>query len=422
MQSSFLQSIVIFAGKCEIARYGMGQRLGSRGDPDACYVNYMSSTHSTTRWTAEHVAAIASAPIPQMPKITASDVVPAIPGLMLWDMWPVQHYDGSTVIIDGAEIWVIMCAARELHPDARHDVARLRLATYRDGAWQDCGYLLPDDLNPGAREWAGSTVYDSGAGALTLFYTATGRRGESTSSYEQRLFQTSGRFVVSDGTISTARWSEPFENVISDDKHYVIARETEGRPGFIKAFRDPYHFRDPADGRDYLLFTASSKPSQSEFNGVVGIARATSDGFGQWQIMPPLLSADTVNNEMERPVVRFYKGRYYAFWSTQKRTFSPDGPSGPNGLYGMVADTLFGTYRALNGTGLVAANPLDEPLQTYSWWVTADLEVTGFIDHWGLEGRNLQDNPDLVTSQFGGTPAPRFRLALDGDQAQIIAV
>ena len=92
------------------------------------------------------------------------------------------------------------------------------------------------------------------------------------------------------------------------------------------------------------------------------------------------------------------------------------------GLYGMVCDTLFGTYQPLNGTGLVAANPADEPSQTYSWWVTHDLQVAGFIDHWGLNGRNLDDHPDLVISQFGGVPAPLFRLALDADKAHVIGI
>jgi levansucrase len=239
-------------------------------------------------------------------------------------------------------------------------------------------------------------------------------------SFEQRLFQVSGTMVVQDDMVSTADWSDPFENVASDDDHYVVACEVEGRPGHIKAFRDPYHFRDPADGADYLLFTASLKASTSEFNGVVGIAKADGVGFESWQILPPLLSADELNNEMERPVLRVHDGRYYAFWSTQRRTFAPEGPSGPNGLYGMVADTLFGPYRPLNGTGLIAANPLDEPVQTYSWWVTHDLEIAGFIDHWGLNGRSLHDNPELVVSQFGGTPAPRFRIALDGDKAHIV--
>ena len=154
---------------------------------------------------------------------------------------------------------------------------------------------------------------------------------------------------------------------------------------------------------------------------MVGIAVADGDDFAEWTLLPPLLSADTLNNEMERPVLRVHNGLYYAFWSTQRRTFALDGPSGPNGLYGMVAETLFGPYRPLNGSGLVAANPLEEPLQTYSWWVTADLEVAGFIDHWALKGRQLETNPDLVISQFGGTPAPRFHIALDGDKAHIVS-
>jgi levansucrase len=412
-----LQSIVVFAGKMNSVRYEEARNESVRG---SSALNFMSARNKTTRWTARQVAAINSATIPQIPKITASDVRPAIPGLMLWDSWPVQLADGATVEVDGWELWVIMCASRDLHPDDRHDVARLRLAMHRAGEWRDCGYLLPDDLNPGAREWAGSTVYDPATDALTLFYTATGRRGEATRSFEQRLFQTSGRLVVEPGSVSATDWSYPLENIVSDDDHYMIANEAVGRPGFIKGFRDPFHFRDPADGADYLLFTASLKASTSEFNGVIGIARAEGEGLVSWQILPPLLSADEINNEMERPILRFVNGLYYAFWSTQTRTFAPDGPKGPNGLYGMVADTLFGPYRPLNGTGLVAANPLEEPLQSYSWWVTADLEVAGFIDHWGLEGRCLEGNPDLVISQFGGTPAPRFRIALDGDKAHIV--
>jgi levansucrase len=380
-----------------------------------------STSGSATCWTAEQVAALAGADYPEIPLIGAQDAVRIFDGLMLWDLWPVEHLDGSTVILDGWEVWVIMGASSALHPDQRHDVARLRLGLYRDGQWRDCGHLLPEGLNPGTREWAGSSVYDPVTGALTLFFTAAGRRGETGTSFEQRLFQTTGRLALADGSVSVTDWSEPFENVVADEVHYMVTRDNQGEPGFIKGFRDPFHFRDPADGRDYLLFTASLKGSSSSFNGVIGIARATDEDLAGWQILPPLISADGLNNEMERPVMRVVDGRYCVFWSTQTRTFAPDGPKGPSGLYGMVADTLFGPYRPLNGSGLVAGNPPTEPLQSYSWWVTHDLEVAGFVDHWGLRGRSLQDCPELVVSQFGGTPAPRFRIALDGDRAQIIS-
>jgi levansucrase len=384
-------------------------------------LNFMGSTSDgTTCWTAEQVAALAGTNYPEIPLIDAKDAVRIFDGLMLWDLWPVEHFDGSTLVVDGWEVWIIMCASSALHPDQRHDVARLRLALYCNGEWRDCGYLLPEGLNPGTREWAGSSVYDPATGKLTLFYTAAGRRGETGTSYEQRLFQTMGQLSHADGNLSVTDWSEPFENVVADDVHYVVTRDNQGEPGFIKGFRDPFHFRDPVDGRDYLLFTASLKGSASSFNGVIGIAQATGESFSGWQILPPLISADGLNNEMERPVMRCVDGRYYIFWSTQQRTFAPDGPQGPNGLYGMVADTLFGAYRPINGSGLVAGNPAAEPLQSYSWWVTHDLEVAGFVDHWGLQGRSLHDRPDLVISQFGGTPAPRIRLALDGDRAHIV--
>jgi len=112
-------------------------------------------------------------------------------------------------------------------------------------------------------------------------------------------------------------------------------------------------------------------------------------------------------------------GRYYVFWSTQRHTFSPDAVAGPNGLYAMVADTLSGPWRAVNGNGLVAANPLHEPTQSYSWWVTGDDEVWSFVDYWGMAGRALADHPELVRGQFGGTTAPVFRLRYDGDRVAI---
>ncbi len=49
--------------------------------------------------------------------------------------------------------------------------------------------------------------------------------------------------------------------------------------------------------------------------------------------------------------------------------------------------------------------------------MTADLKVYGFVDLWGLRGRTTADDPALLRRQFGGTPAPVLRLALDGDSA-----
>jgi levansucrase len=373
----------------------------------------------TSNWLPGHVAAIEGTKLPAIPLVTAADIHDVLPGFQLWDCWTIDDVEGNVVRFGGWTPWVILCAPRSVHPDLRHDIARLRLMTERDGDWRDHGYLLPDDLNPGSREWAGSTVYDAATGRLTLFYTVTGRRDESSPSFEQRLFQVQGKLSVQGEALQTSDWGVPVENVVADGIDYVIVNQHQGRPGFIKGFRDPFHFRDPADGSGYLLFTGSLQHSEHEHNGVIGIARSCDGKFGEWQLLPPLVSADGVNNEMERPVLRFVDGRYYIFWSTQRKTFAPGGPSGPNGLYGMVADQILGPYRPLNGTALIAPNPAAEPFQTYSWWVDNELQVAGFVDLWNLAGQDPVANPELVIAHFGGVPAPSFGLVLKGDSAQI---
>jgi levansucrase len=370
-------------------------------------------------WSAQHVAGVTGGKCGVIPVVRLDDIVDVLPGFQLWDCWCVETVDGHTVAIDGWSLWVIMCAPRSVHPDLRHDVARLRLMREKDGVWDDCGYLFPDDLNPGSREWAGSTIFDEKNQNLTVYFTVTGRRSEPSRTYEQRLFECTGKLVFENGRPSTTGWKAPLENVIADGKDYLIVDQHEGAPGFIKGFRDPFHFRDPVDDQRYLLFTASLKQSESPFNGAIGVAVADAAAETGWTLLPPLVSADGLNNELERPMMRHFDGRYYLFWSTQRRTFAPDGPNGPNGLYGMVADAVLGPYLPINGTGLVAANPDEEPFQTYSWWVSDSFEVTGFVDLWGLEGRDIAADPALAVRQFGGVPAPRFTLWLDGDRAGI---
>ncbi len=372
----------------------------------------------TSQWCPAHVSAIADLAPHAIPLVTRADVAPIIPGLDLWDLWPVQLIDGSTAQFDGATVWMILSAPLIPDPDKRHDMARIRLATLKDGAWADCGNLLPDGFNIGSREWAGTALYDPATRGLTLFYTAAGYKGEASSSFAQRLFQTTGQLVVENGIAKVSGWSPLEESFASDGEHYVIVNQAEGVPGFIKGFRDPAHFRDPVSGEDYLFFTGSLKQAQSDWNGVIGVARARGGNHDNWELLPPLVSADGLNNELERPVMIHRDGLYYIFWSTQRKVFAPDGPSGPNGLYGMVADSLFGPYRPLNGTGLVAANPDAAPFQTYSWWVTNDLTVHGFVDLIDVAGlSDVVDDPAWRRAHFGGVPSPVFRITLDGDRA-----
>ncbi len=365
------------------------------------------SPSAVARWRPQSIAGS------EIGLIDAAAARPILPELDLWDNWQLAHEDGRLAVLNGRQYWFFLSSPRFPDPGQRHDAARIRLASLGADGWRDLGNVLPDGLNPGTREWAGSAVLHDDGVTVTLFYTAAGRRG-AAQSFEQRIFATAGTL----GLDGPGDWQAPREIIQADSVRYVIAREADGRPGMIKAFRDPAWFRDPATGKCHILFTGSAAWSDDDYNGVVGLATLIGD---EWHLEDPLIEAVGVNNELERPHIMIKDGLYYLFWSTQRRTFSPDSAAGPNGLYAMVANQLAGPWTPVNGNGLVAGNPASEPTQGYSWWVTGEGEVWSFVDHWGMQGRSFEDHPALLRQQFGGTPGPVFRLAFDGARVTIAA-
>jgi levansucrase len=346
-----------------------------------------------------------------------------MPGHDLWDVWPLQADDGSVPLFDGGSIWMVLSAPCLPDPNMRHDCARTRMLYFKDAVWYDCGNLLPDGLNPGSREWSGSARFDAKTSGVTAFFTAAGRAGNGEHSFEQRLFQTDGHLKFVDGLPQVDGWSAPLQSVVNDGTYYIDLAVDQGFPGQIRGFRDPYWFRDPADGQGYLLFTGSLANAQTDYSGVIGIATANdANGASGFTLRPPIVEADGLVNELERPHMFVREGKYYLFWSSQSSVFVPDGPGAPTGLYGMVGDSVTGPFVPLNGSGLVITNPAQEPKQAYCWQVLDTLEVISFVDHWGLQGRSLADHPELNRSHFGGTIAPMLRIEISGDKTRLVGL
>lgn len=368
----------------------------------------------TTVWSPSAVAAIADRPYACAAPIAVGSVAPVLPGYDLWDYWPVQEMDGRTAVIAGGTLQILLSAPVMPDPEQRHARARLRLMHQTGEGWRDLGNLLPDGFSPGSREWSGSAIVSPEHDRVTLFYTAAGHRGEATVSFDQRLFETSAPLHLSGDLPRFGVWSPPVESVQADGVIYAREMSGGGGIGTIKAFRDPAWFLNPSDGAEYLVFAASLAQSTSEWNGAVGVAKREE---GKWTLRAPLITADGLNNELERPHIVRHAGLFYCFWSTQRKVFAGGGPSGPTGLYGMVAHSLDGPWEPLNGTGLVFANPSDAPLQAYSWLVLDDLSVISFVDRPGL----MQEptDPFLARRHFGGTPAVPEKLMLDGASATL---
>lgn len=376
----------------------------------------------TSAWSAHAVAAIADKPFGTLPLIDRAAVVPILPGVDLWDYWPVQERNGRTAVIAGGTLHMLLSAPVMPDPDARHGLARIRLMHQSTAGWRDLGTLLPDGFAPGSREWSGSAIVSPAHDRVTLYFTAAGYRAEAELSFAQRLFECSAPLSVRNGLPGFGAWTEPVESVVADGTVYTREMAGGGAIGTIKAFRDPAWFCDPADGAEYLAFAASLAGSASRWNGAVGLARREG---AQWMLCPPLITADGLNNELERPHIVHHAGLYYCFWSTQRKVFASPGPTGPNGLYGMVAPAISGPWLPLNGTGLVFANPPAAPVQAYSWQVLHDLGVISFVDRPGLapelagELVNEPVDPAVARRHFGGTPAQPVQLVLDGYTARM---
>jgi levansucrase len=376
---------------------------------------------ASSLWTGAHIELLQSTALPQAPLIGGAEAAPVVPGLTLWDVWPVQLDNGDVAAVQGGSLWVVLSAPRRDDPNVRHTEARMRLLLRTNDHWHDCGDLLPDGFAPGSREWSGSTRLDPATGTVTLWFTAAGQRGKPPIDFEQRLFHATGTLDVSGALPHVVNWRGLTQSVLNDGSYYVDLSINQGIPGRIKGFRDPYWFRDPATGQGYILFTGSkpSHLSRSDYDGVIGIAAEQADG--SYTLLPSLIDADGLANELERPHIFVRDGLYYLFWSSQTHVFAPDGPVGPTGLYAMVAPSLFGPYMPLNGSGLVLTNPVSEPRQAYAWQVLPTLDVVSFVDLWGLQGRDAEADAALKAAHFGGTIAPMIKININQKSTQLIA-
>lgn len=371
----------------------------------------MGANATTLTWSRRDLALLDPAYVERMGIFGLHDVVPVLRGLDVWDSWPLADALGNPVAWREGELWFALASPAFEDPEERHGHARVHHFHYLDGCWHHLGATMPEGFTPGSREWSGAARLEGDVAAL--YFTAAGERGESSLTFRQRLFVTRSA-LPPEGSVDFVGWSPPCE-IIGTGGPYQATVQIEGRIGEIKAFRDPFPWRD-MDGSEYLLFTASSATAPRPFNGLIGLA-SLDPATECYVPLAPLVDATDTNNELERPHIVSHGGRLYLFWSTQAKVFAP-GIDAPTGLYGATAETIEGPWTLLNGHGLVMANPISEPFQAYSWWVLPDLRVAAFVDYWGVNDPDAKAKP-VGRKHFGGTFAPFLRLQLDGSRASL---
>jgi levansucrase len=384
--------------------------------------------YESTLWTAAQVARISMTGDKAIP--TIAQLPPKVmPGYWVWDSWPVLTRDNVPARINGNFMIVSLTAPDSVLPGKRHDIAKYRYMISENGAdWTDMGYLFEEGDALGSRQWAGSTIYDAGTRRLTVFYTATGLRGESQLSYAQQMAQASATLTSDNSTVAFTNW-QAHRIILSPDRRWYAQSTGVDEEGIVFAFRDPSYFRDPESGLSYLTFTGRiHNAADQTYNGNVGIAVATDESLNNWRLLPPLVEAPEVNAELERPIVVVLDGRYYMIVSSHTFTFKPP-LFGPEGMYGWTSDSLFGPWEPMNGSGLMLHNPASAPDQTYSYQLLQDRSVLMFVNFIGAPGScgyyagcDDDESARERAQRFGGTFAPSILMNINGTTASVAGV
>lgn len=406
-------------------------------------------------WSVEQAQNITTTDCNTAPIIDPAQVEKIAPDFYLWDSWPLRNPDGSVALVDGYLIMYSLCAPTDVLPGERHGIAKICYSYSTDGVnWTFAGDVFPEGEAIGDRQWAGSAVYLDGK--AYLLYTAVGDQDidEAFEEAQQRVAIAESEIDTSGDEVNFVNWTRNEVVIEADGFFYQVQEQAEG---IIYSFRDPWFFIDPRTGHWYILFegntglypAAESCPeaagtdigsgdytsgsgyggggdddiTAANFNGSVGIAMSPTKDMFQWSILPAILEAQCVNQQLERPHIIYRDDRYYLFFLSHQFTFAPD-LDGPDGLYGFVADELHGDYTPLNGGGLVVANPPEEPFQAYSWVALADGSILSYFNYFNLGGLNLQEvgeQPgEFQRERFGGTLAPTLRVEIDNTSTCLV--
>jgi levansucrase len=392
----------------------------------------------------------------------------------VWDSWTLTDGAAAQPSFKGWEVLFSLVANRNLGFDDRHTYARLgyffRKADIPDeqrpanGGWTYGGLVFPDGASGAIfedqsfshqTEWSGSTrIFDGNK--LRIFYTGVAfyrnEDGANRKPYDPRLVQSEGRIFADENGVWLTGFRDQHDMLQADGKYYQNGEQNE----FFN-FRDPFTFEDPAHpGKTFMVFEgntaakrgdrvcteedmgyAEGDPHAETADEVmdrgahyqlanVGLAVADNKALTEWTFLPPILSANCVNDQTERPQIYIKDGKYYLFTITHRSTYAA-GVDGPEGVYGFVGDGIRSDFQPVNrGSGLALGSPANlnfatgfpfDPdfnqhpgqFQAYSHYVMPDGLVQSFIDTVG------------TTDDFrrGGTLAPTVRVNIEGDSVTV---
>lgn len=392
----------------------------------------------------------------------------------VWDTWPLTDERSNQYSVNGWEVIISLVADRSLGFDERHTYAKLGYfyrrtgipAQFRpeNGGWTYGGLVFPEGVSGRVfedqsfshqTEWSGSTRIYPG-GRVQMFYTAVAfyrdETGQDRRPADARIMMSPGRIHADHRGVWFSGFQEHHELLRPDGRWYQTGEQNP-----FYNFRDPFTFEDPAHpGKTFMVFEGNTAvqrgeracteadlgyqpgdPHAEDLQTVmdnnahlhmanVGLAVAENRELTEWRFLPPILSANCVNDQTERPQIYLEDGKYYLFTISHRTTFAP-GLDSPEGVFGFVGNGIRSDFQPLNrGSGLALGNPTNLNFaQGFPFAPDVNQHPGAFqaYSHYVMPGGLVQSFIDTVGTaenfRRGGTLGPTVRLEITGDTTRV---
>lgn len=407
----------------------------------------------------------------QVPQFDASTIknIPSAKGvdssgnpidLDVWDSWPLQNADGTVANYHGYHIVFALAGNPKIGSDTFIYLFYQKNGDTSIDSWKNAGrvfqpndHLIPNDpiLKNQSEEWSGSATLTSD-GKVRLFYTDRNSWAPDSGHYGKQTLTTAQINVSQPGTDTLkVDGVEDYKSIFDGDgKLYQTVQQGIENAGDNHTLRDPHYVED--NGHKYLVFEAntgtddgyqgdsqlnnrayyggsknffqqerdnllqSSKKNLATLaNGALGIIELNDD-YTLKSVMKPLIASNTITDEIERANIFKMNGKWYLFTDSRGAKMSLDGVDS-NDVYmlGFVSDSLTGSYKPLNDTGLVLQMGLDPNDVTWSYSHFAvpqtqgnNVVITSYMTNRGI-------HPDHQS-----TFAPSFLLNIKGSKTSVV--
>ncbi|RYL97865.1 glycoside hydrolase family 68 protein [Sporolactobacillus sp. THM7-7] len=385
--------------------------------------------------------------------------------LDVWDSWPLQNADGTVANYHGYHLVFALAGDPKDGNDTSIYLFYQKVGETSLDSWKNAGRVFKDSdkfdandpiLKYQTQEWSGSATLTK-AGQVRLFYTdfsgapedgGTGYGKQTLTTAQLNLSQPDADTLKVDGV-------EDHKSIFDGDgKNYQNVQQFIDEGAYLSGdnhtLRDPHYVED--NGRKYLVFEANtgtetgyqgdkqlnnrayyggSHPFFQEerakllqspelhtaklANGALGIIELNDD-YTLKKVMKPLITSNTITDEIERANVFKMAGKWYLFTDSRGSKMTIDG-IGDKDIYmlGFVSDSLTGPYKPLNGSGLVLNMNLDPN------------DITFTYSHFAVpqkKGNNVVITSYMTNRGFfsdrHSTFAPSFLLNIKGSKTSVV--